>query len=101
MPPWSVHGEIVEMAGGADAVSARAAAGLEVGQPVEALHLVDMALEAEPRNGSALRVRLGALRELLERSKDLNHYEVYWLRHRIDEATRLLSSEGEGRERLG
>lgn len=103
VPPWSVHGEIVEMAGGADAVSERAAARLRAGEPVEALHLVDMALEAEPGNGSALRVRRDALTELLRRSGDLNHYEVHWLRHRIDETNRRLSSgeEGSALEPLG
>ena len=75
------------MAGGPDAVAERAAEHLRAGEPVEALHLVDMALAADPENQSALRVRLGALEMLLDRSGDVNHYEVYWLRHRIRETS--------------
>ena len=37
----------------------------------------------EPGNREALEVRLAALQELLERSAGENHFEVYWLRHRI------------------
>jgi alkyl sulfatase BDS1-like metallo-beta-lactamase superfamily hydrolase len=87
VPARAVHPEVVEMAGGAGAVAARARARVEAGEPVEALHLVDMALAADPGNRAALAARLAALELLLVRSGDVNHSEVYWLRHRI-EATR-------------
>ena len=83
VPAAAVHPELVEMAGGADAVAARARARVEAGEPVEALHLVDMALADDPDNRDALAARLAALELLLERSGDVNHSEVYWLRHRI------------------
>jgi alkyl sulfatase BDS1-like metallo-beta-lactamase superfamily hydrolase len=79
----AVHAEVVAMAGGAATVATRARARLDAGRPVEALHLLDMALHAEPANQSALRVRLAALEDLLSRSGGENHFEVYWLRHRI------------------
>ncbi len=85
VPRRAIDPEIVEMAGGTNAVAARGAARLERSEPVEALHLADMALEAEPENAAALRVRLDALGDLLEASSDVKHDEVYWLRHRIDE----------------
>ncbi len=95
VPPWSVHAEVVEMAGGPLAISERAAIRLQAGEPVEALHLVDMALEADPENPSALHVRLAALYELLERGNDVNHYETHWLRHRIDQTRAQLTASGE------
>lgn len=95
VPPWSVHAEVVDMAGGPVAISERAEIRLHAGEPVQALHLVDMALEADPENPSALHVRLAALYELLERGNDVNHYETYWLRHRIDQTRAQLTAAGE------
>ena len=71
------------MAGGAAALATRARARLHAGEPVEALHLLDMALNAEPADAQALEARRAALAELLVRSGGENHFEVYWLRHRI------------------
>ena len=61
------------------------------GRPLHALHLTDMALEAEPGHRGALETRLAALELLMERSGDENHSEVLWLTHRI----------GKTREELG
>lgn len=83
IPRAALDPELVEMAGGPAAVSARAAAHLENGEPVRALHLSDMVLHTNPDDAVALRLRLDALRALLEASGEVNHYETYWLRHRI------------------
>jgi alkyl sulfatase BDS1-like metallo-beta-lactamase superfamily hydrolase len=85
VPRTAIDPEIVDMAGGVAAVAARGAEHLEKGQPVEALHFSDMVLNADPDNDAALRVRLGALRALLEASGEVNHYETYWLRDRIEQ----------------
>jgi alkyl sulfatase BDS1-like metallo-beta-lactamase superfamily hydrolase len=84
VPRTALDPEIVEMAGGPAAVASRAADHLEKGEPVEALHLSDMVLNMEPDHDAALRVRLGALRALLEASGEVNHYETYWLKDRIE-----------------
>ena len=52
---------------------------------MEALHLVDMALAADPESADALAVRLDALEVLLARGGGVNHYETMWLRHRVDQ----------------
>ena len=91
VPRSEVDPEVVAMAGGAVAVVARGRARLAAGQPVEALHFADMALNAEPASRRALELRLAVLEELLERSGDVNHYEVYWLRHRIAKTREALS----------
>jgi alkyl sulfatase BDS1-like metallo-beta-lactamase superfamily hydrolase len=88
--PASVHPEVVEMAGGASALAARAQARTAAGEPVEALHLLDMALAAEPSNRNALMARLDALELLLERSGGVNHSEVRWLENRMDQTRRHL-----------
>jgi alkyl sulfatase BDS1-like metallo-beta-lactamase superfamily hydrolase len=46
VPPWSVHSDLVELAGGADAVVTRAREKLETGAPLEAIHLAEVALAA-------------------------------------------------------
>ena len=79
------------MAGGADALAARAAARVEAGEPVEALHLVDMALASDPESRAALQARLAALRMLLEWSGGVNHHEVFWLRHSIEQTQERLA----------
>ena len=45
---------------------------------------MEVALAAEPEHGGANAVRVEALALLPERSGEVNHYETYWLRHRID-----------------
>ena len=84
VPRSALDPEIVDMAGGPAAVVARGAAHPEPGEAVDALHLSDMVLNAAPDNRPALRVRLGALRALLEASGEVDHYETYWLRDRIE-----------------
>jgi alkyl sulfatase BDS1-like metallo-beta-lactamase superfamily hydrolase len=90
VPPSFVHPELVEMGGGADAVAVRARARLDGGQPLEALHLVDLALAADPRNRAALTVKLDATTEVLVRSGQDNFFEFGWLSGSIDETRELL-----------
>jgi glyoxylase-like metal-dependent hydrolase (beta-lactamase superfamily II) len=84
VPRSALDSEIVAMAGGPAAVAARGAEHLRKGEPIEALHLSDMVLNTAPDDEAALAVRLDALRLLLEASGEVNHYETYWLRDRIE-----------------
>ena len=81
--PDAVHPELVGMAGGAAAVAARARAHLEAGEPVAALQLAEAALDAEPEDEAALLVMRDVLHVLLEETGDVNHHEVFCLRHEI------------------
>jgi alkyl sulfatase BDS1-like metallo-beta-lactamase superfamily hydrolase len=83
VPRWQLDPELVEMAGGADAVVARAGEHLAAGRPLEALHLTDMALAADASHRGALEARLAGLERLLESSGGENHSELLWLRHQI------------------
>lgn len=83
VPASDVYAELAELAGGPDGLARRAAAHVDAGRPVRALHLAEVALAADADHRAALEARLGALELLLERSGGVNLFEVRWLRHRI------------------
>ena len=90
VPRDALDPELVELAGGPAVIVARGLEHLETAEPVKALHLADMALHADPENSAALRLRLGALSAVLEASGEVNHYETYWLRDRIEKTRSAL-----------
>jgi alkyl sulfatase BDS1-like metallo-beta-lactamase superfamily hydrolase len=79
VPRRSVSPDLVALAGGADRLAERAHARLADGQPLEALHLIDIALDVEPANAAARAAKHDALSMLLTRSK-ANLWETMWLR---------------------
>jgi alkyl sulfatase BDS1-like metallo-beta-lactamase superfamily hydrolase len=83
VPRSSVDRDLCELGGGAQALADRARQKLERDQPLEALHLLDIALGAEPSNASALGVKQAALQRLLAASGGTNVSEVMWLRSEI------------------
>lgn len=93
VPRSSVDADLAELAGGADKLAERAKARLDAGEPLEALHLVAIALGAEPGNRAGLTVKKDASALLLERSGQSNLSETMWLRSEIAEVEKAL---GEG-----
>lgn len=85
VPRSSVDADLAELAGGADKLAERAKARLDADQPLEALHLVAVALGAQPGNRAALLVKKGATSLLLEQSGQSNLSETMWLRSEIAE----------------
>jgi len=75
-PVAAAYPELVALAGGADAVAARAQA-MTATDPVRALALTDVALAADPSHRRSLEARLAALQALDRRSKNSN--ERGWL----------------------
>ncbi len=73
-------------AAGVESLVARATQKLQSNEPVQALHLVEIALAAEPANPIALGVRLSALKDLLAQAEngDRVDYEMYYLKRRIE-----------------
>ncbi len=90
VPATFVAGDVVELAGGADALAERAGNYLDRGQPLEALYLLDMALQAEPANRRALEGKVAAHQQLLAASGGENFSEVMWLKSEIEAARTLL-----------
>lgn len=83
VPRTSVDADLVELAGGAGKLAERARAKLDGGAPLEAMHLLDVALGAEPANADALGVKREALARLLAESGGTNLSETMWLRSEI------------------
>lgn len=84
VPANSVYGDIVELAG-SDAMTEMAQSHVNGNEPLKALHIIDMVIEADSDHRAALGVRKAALTQLLgEAQSGLNNsYEIYWLNYRI------------------
>ncbi len=91
VPRRAVHADIAALAGGADKLAARARQRLDAGEPLEALHLVEIALNADPAERSALEVKRDASAHLLERSGSQNLSETMWLRSEIAECEAVIA----------
>ena len=85
VPRSSVHADLAELAGGAGVRAERAKSRLDAGRPLEALHLVDVALGAEPENSAALQGKKAACEKLLADCGGGNLSETMWLRSEIAE----------------
>jgi alkyl sulfatase BDS1-like metallo-beta-lactamase superfamily hydrolase len=83
VPRSSVDADLVELAGGAGALAARARKKLDDGRPLEALHLLDIALGADSSNAEARAVKKDALQVLLRESGGANLSETMWLKSEI------------------
>jgi len=88
-PASAVHADLVELAGGAGRVAERARQKLEAGHALEAIHLAEVALAAEPRHEGAVRVAIGAHERLAGETRN------FWLGHWLVDQIRKL------RERIG
>jgi glyoxylase-like metal-dependent hydrolase (beta-lactamase superfamily II)/dienelactone hydrolase len=82
IPASAVYADVVKAAGGTDAVVRLARERVQGGQAVEALHLTDMALAADPANRAALETRLKALAALQAGCRNAN--ERGWLDYSIE-----------------
>ena len=83
VPRSSIDVDLAELGGGADALATRANEKLTQGRPLEAIHLLDIALGAEPGNAAALTVKAEALRRLQAESGGANLSEAMWLKSEL------------------
>ena len=84
VPARAVHAEVGRLAG-PDALASAAKGRTNIGKPVEALHLIEMALAADPVHRPSLEARKAALEALLREAEAgfQNSYEMDWLKLRI------------------
>jgi glyoxylase-like metal-dependent hydrolase (beta-lactamase superfamily II) len=82
-PASAVWSDLIELAGGIDALTERARLHAEHAHPLQALHLTDMVLSFAPDDRGALRVKRTALDQLLSASGRENFSEVQWLESEI------------------
>jgi alkyl sulfatase BDS1-like metallo-beta-lactamase superfamily hydrolase len=81
VPPKSVHEDLVELAGGVDAVARRAKEKLASGEPLHAIYLAEVALTAAPTNVGALEVMIASHEQLEGESE--NFWLTQWLRKQL------------------
>ncbi|MDX2169273.1 MAG: alkyl sulfatase dimerization domain-containing protein, partial [Deltaproteobacteria bacterium] len=86
-PPRSVYAELAALAGGAGPLAA-AAQRKAASAPLDAIHLAEVALAADPAHRGALSACRDAHRALLAGAS--NFWEVRWLEHRIRQLERAL-----------
>ena len=94
VPASNVHVDLVELAGGPEAIAKRAAEKLANGAPEEAIHLAEIALSAASDHPGALAVSLGA-HERLEGESE-NFWLTSWLRRQIEALRGRLNDAGLG-----
>ena len=94
VPASNVHVDLVELAGGPEAIAKRAAEKLANGAPEEAIHLAEIALPAASDHPGALAVSLGA-HERLEGESE-NFWLTSWLRRQIEALRGRLTDAGQG-----
>ena len=82
VPRSSIDRDLVELAG-ADSLAGRAAEKVAAGHPLEALHLLDISLGAEPGHKPSLTAKKQALEALLKASGGNNLSEVMWLKSEL------------------
>jgi len=90
-PVSEVYADVVELAGVAPLL-ARAQQYMAEDKPVHALHLIEMALEAEPENADVRKAQIDVLTALLNRSRATtnNFSEIAWIETELREARKQL-----------
>jgi alkyl sulfatase BDS1-like metallo-beta-lactamase superfamily hydrolase len=83
VPPGAVSPDLVELAGGAEPVLARARKYLVEKRPLEAMHLAEAVLTTAPKSAAALGLKLQATELLLAQSTRDNFSETRWLEAEI------------------
>lgn len=90
VPPRSIWPEIASMVGGPERLVDAARARLTAGQPVEALHFLEIALAANPQDRAARETEIACLEALIEASGGGPFDELGWLENAILEARAAL-----------
>jgi alkyl sulfatase BDS1-like metallo-beta-lactamase superfamily hydrolase len=84
VPPSSVAPALAALAGGADRLAERAAGFISEGKPLEALHLLDIALAADGASAAAKTTKEAALRLLLAQTGGKNLWERMWIASELE-----------------
>lgn len=82
VPPRAIHGDLIELAGGQDAIVERARARFAAGAREEALHLLDILFSQERPSGAALELGVEVHRALLAESD--NFWLTAWLENQAE-----------------
>jgi glyoxylase-like metal-dependent hydrolase (beta-lactamase superfamily II) len=91
VPPQSIWPELAGMAGGAEALAQQAERRLAAGEPLQALHFVEIALAADPANPAARRAEIAALEQLIDLTAGRTFDELGWLETKLAQAKAALT----------
>lgn len=86
VPRSSINADLADLAGGVAPLVRRAQEKLDQDRPLEAVHLLDIALAVEPADKAALQVQKKAHERLLALAGGANLSETMWLRSEIADA---------------
>lgn len=91
VPAREIYADLAAAAGN-EALLSLAQNYLGKGEPVKTLHIVEVALAADPQNTGALSLQQQALEELLARAENglRNDYEIYWLQAQLEDTQQRL-----------
>jgi alkyl sulfatase BDS1-like metallo-beta-lactamase superfamily hydrolase len=87
----AVWSDLLELAGGPDPLALRAAEHAAQGRPVHALHLVEIALSADPAHRVARTAQIDALEQLIAATGGQTYDELAWLEGELERARSSLS----------
>jgi len=82
VPPRAIHGDLIELAGGQDAIVDRARERFATGRREEALHLLDILFSQERPSAAALELGIEIHQALEPESQ--NFWLTAWLRNQVD-----------------
>lgn len=83
VPATSIAPILANLVGGVERLVDRASESITQGKPLEALHLLDIALGAEPKSASARGIKRQALEALLRETGGTNLWERMWITSEI------------------
>lgn len=92
VPKDAIDKDLVTLAGGPGALIAQARHRIEDHQPLEAIHLLDIALRVSPGDQTGLTLKKSALELLVAQANGQNLSETMWLRSEIVEIEQKLAS---------
>jgi alkyl sulfatase BDS1-like metallo-beta-lactamase superfamily hydrolase len=92
VPPRAIWPEIASMVGGPARLVDAARARLAAGQPVEALHFLEVALAAAPKDRAARETEIACLEALIEANGGGTFDELGWLENAILESRAALDN---------
>ncbi|MGQ3230432.1 MAG: alkyl sulfatase dimerization domain-containing protein, partial [Blastomonas fulva] len=93
VPRSAVNDDLVMLAGGPSALAHQASVHVIAGRPLEAIHLLDIALDVEPAHRESLGVKKQALTALLDASGSRNLSETMWLKSEIAAVDQSLTAD--------
>ena len=90
VPQQTVWPDLVDLVGGPGPLAARAADHLAAGEPLQALHLCEIALAGDPSHRPTRRAQIAALERLVELNAGLYYDELAWLEGELERARAAL-----------